>query len=109
MRYLTVMSVIAWRLFFVTLMSRINPNLPCTALLAEEKWKVLYAKTYPTRSYPIIPPSMKEAIRWIAQLGGFLARKGDGDPGPITLWRGWKRLTDLSEGWTLSRTCSSCG
>lgn len=109
MRYLTVMSVIAWRLFLVTLMSRINPNLPCTALLAEEEWKVLYAKTYPARPYPIIPPSMKDAIRWIAQLGGFLARKGDGDPGPITLWRGWKRLTDLSEGWTLSRTCSSCG
>jgi hypothetical protein len=39
---------------------------------------------------------------WIAQLGGFLARKGDKKPGPITLWRGWKRLTDLLEGWNLA-------
>ncbi|HAT7800149.1 TPA: IS4 family transposase, partial [Legionella pneumophila] len=43
-----------------------------------------------------------EAVKWIAQLGGFLARKNDGEPGPITLWRGWKRLVDLAEGWNLA-------
>jgi hypothetical protein len=41
-------------------------------------------------------------VRWIASLGGFLGRKGDGEPGIMTLWRGWKRLCDLSEGWTLA-------
>jgi hypothetical protein len=101
-RYLTVMSIIAYRLFFITLLARAKPHLPCTALLAEDEWKVLYAKMHPLRPYPVAPPSMKEAIRWIAQLGGFLARKGDGDPGPITLWRGWKRLGDLCEGWRLA-------
>jgi hypothetical protein len=102
-RYLTVMSIIAWRLFFITLVSRTDPTLPCTALLAEEEWKVLYAKRYPHRPYPATPPPLKDAIRWIAQLGGFLARKGDGEPGPMALWRGWKRLIDLSEGWMLAR------
>lgn len=34
-RYLTVMSVIAWRLFFITLITRMEPNLPCTSLLTE--------------------------------------------------------------------------
>ena len=103
MRYLTVMSVIAWRIFFITLLARTNPDFPCTVLLAEEEWKTLYSKIHQTRSYPETPPTIKSVIKWIAQLGGFLARKGDGDPGPITLWRGWKRLVDLSEGWNLAR------
>ncbi len=35
---------------------------------------------------------MREIVRMLAQLGGFLARKGDGEPGPETLWRGFKVL-----------------
>lgn len=38
--------------------------------------------------------SVRQAIRWIAQLAGFLARKGDGEPGVITIWRGWRCLQD---------------
>ncbi len=101
-RYLTVMSVIAWRIYFITLIARTSPNISCDVLLTEIEWKVLYVKMHKTSPYPKTPPSINEAIRWIAQLGGFLARKGDGDPGPITLWRGWKRLTDLAEGGGMS-------
>jgi hypothetical protein len=101
-RFLTIMRVIAWRIFFITLVSRANPNLPCTSLLADEEWKVLYAKINHTKHYPETPPTIRDAVRWVAQLGGFLARKNDGEPGPITLWRGWKRLIDLAEGWNLA-------
>jgi len=34
----------------------------------------------------------------IARLGGFLARRGDGPPGWVTIWRGWSRLTAMAEG-----------
>ncbi len=34
----------------------------------------------------------------IARLGGFLARKSDGFPGWITIWRGWRRLITMAEG-----------
>lgn len=98
MRYLTVMSVIAWRIFLITLIGRTSPNASCTILLTETEWKVLFAKIHKTLAYPKTPPSIKETTRWIAQLGGFLGRKGDGDPGPITIWRGLKRLNDLVEG-----------
>ena len=103
-RYLTVISIIAWRIFFITLVARNNPNLPCTHLLSEEEWKVLYTKKNRTKIYPNTPPTIREAVRWIASLGGFLSRKADGEPGPITLWRGWKRLFDLTEGWNLAHT-----
>jgi hypothetical protein len=101
-RYLTVMSVIAWRIFWVTLFARSNPQRPCTEVLTDGEWKVLYSKVNQTGSIPKRPPTIETAVRWIAQLGGFLARKGDGNPGVLTLWRGWKRLNDLSEGWSLA-------
>jgi hypothetical protein len=103
-RFLTVASVIAWRIFYITLIAKEDPNLPCDRLLAEEEWKVLYSKMHRTKDYPSRPPTIREAVRWIAQLGGFLGRKGDGEPGTITLWKGWKRLVDLAEGWNLALT-----
>lgn len=44
---------------------------------------MLYTKIKKTKDYPDTPPTIREAVRWIAQLGGFLARKGDGKPGPV--------------------------
>ena len=59
--------------------------------------KINKAERLPRRT-----PTMGEVVIWIARLGGFLARKGDGMPGTLALWRGWKRLTDLTEGWNLA-------
>lgn len=101
-RYLTIMSIIAWRIYWLTLIARTNPDLPCTAFVCEDEWKVLYSKIKKTKSFPKKPPRIGEVVKWIASLGGFLGRKGDGEPGVITLWRGWKRLCDLSDGWNLA-------
>jgi hypothetical protein len=101
-RYLTVMSIIAWRLFMITLIARTNPSLPCSQFLSKQEWTVLAAKSSRTCSPPTASPTLAEAIVWIAKLGGYLARKSDGPPGTLALWRGWKRLTDLTEGWCLA-------
>jgi hypothetical protein len=39
----------------------------------------------------------------IARMGGFLARKGDGSPGWLTIWRGWQRLALMAEGYGLAQ------
>lgn len=108
-RFLTIMSIIAWRIFFITLVARTNPNLSCTVILTDDEWKVLYTKMLKTKDYPAIPPPIREIVRWIAKLGGFLARKNDLEPGPIALWKGWKRLFDLAEGWKLAHEFYTCG
>ncbi|MEI7729898.1 MAG: IS4 family transposase, partial [Verrucomicrobiota bacterium] len=35
----------------------------------------------------------------VAGLGGFLGRKGDGEPGTKTLWLGLQRLADIAQAW----------
>lgn len=97
-RYLTIMSIVAWRLFMITLIARTDPDLCCSSLLTDSQWKTLCRKTNRKRELPKEPPTMKEAVALIAKLGGHLGRKCDGPPGTITLWRGWRRLTDLCEG-----------
>ena len=101
-RYLTVMSIVAWRLFMITLVARTDPTTPCSTLLADHEWKVLCLKTNRGKPLPQKPPPIGDVVIWVAKLGGYLARKSDGPPGTITLWRGWKRLTDLTEGWNLA-------
>jgi hypothetical protein len=36
--------------------------------------------------------TVRDFFRGVAGLGGFLGRKGDGEPGWITIWRGWEVL-----------------
>jgi hypothetical protein len=108
-RYLMVMSIVAWRLFMVTLIARAEPDTPCTQFLAEDEWQVLFRKTHKNTPPPKRPPGAGDVVVWIARLGGFLARKGDGPPGTITLWRGWKRLSDLTDGWNLASSGDTYG
>ena len=42
------------------------------------------------------PPTLRQAVHWIGRLGGFLARRGDGEPGVTVLWKGFQHLTDLT-------------
>lgn len=108
-RYLTVCSIIAWHLHWLTYENRKHPEQPCTQVLTEAEWKALYSRIHKTHEIPEHPPTLRQALRWIGQLGGFLGRKCDGEPGPTTLWRGWQRLADISTTWELLNPQRICG
>jgi hypothetical protein len=95
-RALAVYSVIAWRLLSLTLLARATPDVPCTALLEAAEWQALYCAIHKTTQPPSTPPPLGQAVRWVAQLGGYMGRKSDGPPGTEVLWRGLQRLVDLT-------------
>ena len=47
--------------------------------------------------------------RCVAKVGGFLGRKGDGDPGWQTLWQGWSEVLQWYRGALLMKALSRCG
>ena len=108
-RCVTVMSSSAWRLCRLTLSARTHPAAPGPTRLTEHEGQVLYGKIQRTLARPPQPPSLREAVLWLARRGGFLARKTDGQPGTLPLWRGWKRLTDLPQGGLLAAGGETCG
>jgi hypothetical protein len=102
-RALTVYSIVAWRLLWLTYQARVTPEESCTAVLATHEWQALVCTIQQTPVPPPTPPTMREAIRLIARLGGFLARTGDGEPGVKTIWRGLIRLDAIAATWLLLR------
>ena len=98
---LATYSIVAWRLLWLTYQARRNPNNDCSVVLEPHEWKALYATIHGKNYNQARPPTLAEAILWIAQLGGFLGRKNDGFPGVKTIWRGLKRLDDIASTWLL--------
>ena len=98
---LAIDLVVAWRILHLTKLGRETPEAPCTAVLEDHEWKALYAFVHQTPQVPPAPPSVREAIRMVASLGGFLGRKGDGEPGTQTLWLGLQRLDDIATAWRI--------
>ena len=103
-RLLAVYTLVAWRLLWMTYQARVKPDAPCTVAFTQAEWQALYAHRYKTTVLPESPPDLRTAVRWVAQLGGFLGRKGDGEPGVKVLWRGYARLKDLTDAWLIFRS-----
>lgn len=106
-RALATYSIVAWRLLWLTYEVRLRPETPCTVALSRDEWQALYCTIHRTAKPAEEVPSLQKAVRWIAQLGGFLGRKGDGEPGVKVLWPGLRRLDDIVATWTLLHTSAS--
>ena len=100
-RALAVYCVVARRLVWLTYAARQDAEEAWTAVLGRHAWQALYGTIHQTPHPPPTPPTLRQAVRWIAQLGGFLARNGDGEPGVQTIWRGLRRLDDSAATWLL--------
>jgi len=93
---LAIDMVVAWRIYHLTKLGREIPDAPCTVFFEDAEWKALHVfvnKTLPTDDDK---PTLREAVRMVAALGGFLGRKRDGEPGTTVLWRGIQRLEDIT-------------
>ena len=63
---------------------------PAPCFFQDAEWKALYGWRYHTTELPDKPPTLREAVRWIAMKGGFQGRNSDGHPGAEFLWHGIK-------------------
>lgn len=107
---LAIDMVVAWRIYHLTKLGREVPDMPADVFFDEDECKVLVA--YRNQSQSKIKrkkqvPSAQamnlyEAIRLIAQMGGFAGRQSDGEPGTETLWRGLQRFDGITEGWRMA-------
>jgi hypothetical protein len=96
--------VVAWRIYHLTKLGRETPSVPCTVYFEEHEWQALVAFVRRQTEPPKEAPTLREAVRMVASLGGFLGRKGDGEPGTETLWRGLQRLDDIAEAYLVFRS-----
>ncbi len=98
-RALAIDMVVAWRVINLTKAARLEPDSPADRWLRPDEWQALYCYVHQCWEPPQQPPTIGEAVRWIAQLGGFLGRKSDAHPGSTTIGRGLHRLNDIVRSW----------
>lgn len=101
-----MLSVTAVRLLQLKLTARRTPERPVEEVVPEIYPRVLGAY----RGQPSAFRTCRTFWRGVAALGGFLGRKSDGDPGWLTLWRGWQQLELLVIGTQLAiNAYKKCG
>jgi Transposase DNA-binding/Transposase Tn5 dimerisation domain len=96
---LGMLTVVAVRLLQLKHQARCDPERPAWQIVPERHVKVLAAHRGLKAEMTV-----HQFWRAVAQLGGFLARRSDGDPGWLTLWRGWQKLDLLVAGAEVGRT-----
>jgi Transposase Tn5 dimerisation domain/Transposase DNA-binding len=96
--YLALQMVIAWRIHYVTLLGRDCPDLPADVLFEQWEWKPVVV-VFCGKQAPLTVPTLQQMIIWIGKLGGHIGRKGDGPPGPKTIWKGMAKMFAYAELW----------
>jgi hypothetical protein len=83
-------SVVAVRLLQLKSLARTNPEVPAQRVVPRVWLQML--KLARKGLHRVHDLTVGQFYREVAKLGGFLGRKGDGNPGWITIWRGWEKL-----------------
>lgn len=93
-RLLGFLSPLAVRLLCLRDLARREPERPAHEVLDADLLALVAAQAGQS------PALMTTGAFWkaVAQMGGYLARRGDGPPGWKTLWQGWLRVQTLLEG-----------
>ena len=104
-RALATYLLVAWRLLWLTYEARRRPDEPSATVWQAAELEVLLRHFQLPLDGP--PPTLREAVRLVARLGGFLNRRGDGEPGVKCLWRGWRELQAMAKGYRLGLQGSS--
>ena len=97
---IAVFCIVAWRIFWMTMLNRFNPDVsPDLALADIERVALdhLVSDTDPSR-----PKTLSYYLAKIARLGGYLARATDPPPGNMVMWRGMSRLADIRLGMAMA-------
>lgn len=85
-RALALFMVVSWRIVYLMRLGRTCPHLDATLFFDPDEIRAAYLLTKERR--PAQAPTLNEVLRQIAKVGGFLGRKGDGEPGVKTIWQG---------------------
>lgn len=90
--FLALQSIVAWRMHWISLVSRHRPKTPATFVFSTQEQEILCLYFKKSRRQDL---SLMTLTILLGRLGGFLARKNDGFPGPEVLWRGWLKLKNM--------------
>lgn len=100
---LAICSPLAVRLLQLRDLARQHPDEPAIGWVPLQEVQVVAAQA----RLAVETMTVRHFVRQVAQLGGFLGRKSDGEPGWQTLWQGWMRVRWMVAGMQLAPSAAS--
>ena len=99
---LAVYLIVAWRVLMICRLGRSMPEASCEIVFDASEWKSTCCVMHSTHHPPPTPPTMREMILMIGELGGWVSTPGKTEmPGPQTTWMGLQRVHDFARAWKL--------
>lgn len=91
-RWATILAAVAARIERLKRLSRESPELDALTELSQEEIDAAIIFLETKKWSPGDKMNLREAVRLVAMVGGYMGRKGDGPPGSITIRRGLERV-----------------
>jgi hypothetical protein len=107
-KFLALIAVVSWRIFFVTMSARAKLDAAPDSVLTSAEISAL-DRIDASRTRPRLQRlTLAAYLLQIAMLGGYLVRNHDPPPGNMVVWRGMTRLHDIAFGISI-RSSRRCG
>jgi len=97
--FLSIAFVVAWRLVALRTIAILEPDKPINESFSPEEVEYFEAES---KKGKIKIKTVKDAVYFIAQLGGYIQSKSNPRPGWITLWKGYMTFNERVEGFSLA-------
>jgi len=100
-KWATLLFTVAARTERLKTLARASPDQPASVELSpHEVQALLLLKSRQKKRTEVVPwtsPSIGQAVRWIADLGGYTGKSSGGPPGSVTIGRGLARILIAAE------------
>jgi hypothetical protein len=104
-RAIALYLIVSWRIAMLIRFRHTCPDLPADLFFDQDEWHAAYLLN--KKKPPADPPTLNQVLRLVAMLGGFMAHKGDGEPGVKTIWIGLQRVMGCVAGLQFIREADS--
>jgi hypothetical protein len=86
-KWATILATVATRAMNLSRQARSTPDVPATEHLTARELQAVFVLRKPKGADPNVVPTLVQAVRWIADLGGYVG-PWNGPPGPKVIGRG---------------------
>lgn len=95
-KWATLLAAVAIRIERLKLLSRKEPELPASEEFSAEELRAIVILRFGKKARQKVPErraiSLKQAVYWVAEIGGYTGKSSGGPPGSITIGRGLREV-----------------
>lgn len=91
-----MLAAVAVRIERLKLLSRKEPERPASDEFTPTELRAIILLRFGDKARQVLPdatePTLKQAVQWVAEIGGYTGKSSGGPPGTVTLSRGLREV-----------------